>query len=255
MGQRLQQVLKDIGLSESEAKIYIQLVRSAGIQPASTIAQRLKMNRTTTYKSLLRLARIGLVTKTMQHGIICFFAENPEENIEQILKRINKKIKLTNQLFLESLTELRTMQQEELLMPRMRFYEGLEGVKRVYEDTLLEEEIIYAFENVEDMDPKVKDFVMNSYVPRRTDKRIFAYVITPDNGLNRVFRNEDKKCVRETRFLPSKDFPVEVEINIYGNKLAFFSYRNHDMFGAIIESSPISRSMKAIFNACWNAAK
>jgi len=255
MKQKLQQVLQEMGLSNSESKIYIQLVRSAGVQPASTLAQRLRMNRTTVYKSLLKLVKMGLVTKTMKHGIICFFTENPKKEIEQALKLKEERLKLTNQFFLEALSDLKFLEKEQLSLPKVRVYEGLEGIKRVYEDTLLEGETIYAFENVDDMDPKVREFIMNSYVPRRTEKNLFAYVITPESQQNIVFRDNDENCARKTRFLPNMDFPVEVEVNIYGKKIAFFSYRNHDMFGVIIESNPISRSMKAVFNICWKMAK
>lgn len=251
---KIEQVLKGLGLSEKESEVYLQLIKSSGIQPASIIAQKLELNRTTVYKILLKLSKIGLATKTMKHGIICFLAEDPDKNMEKLLIKQKNKLDLVSSLFIEAIPEIKSMLKEELLTPKVRYYEGLEGVKRVYEDTLIEKEVIYAFENVEHMALEIQDFLWREYVPKRTEKGIFAYVITPKNPGNEDFRSKDKKCARETRFIPEKKFPMEIEINVYGKKTAFFSYKHKEMFGVIIESAAIANSMRAIFNFCWNYA-
>lgn len=252
---KIKQVLTELGLADSEADIYLQLIRSAGIHPASVIAQRLKMNRTTVYKTLLKLARMGLVTKTMKHGIICFFAEDPDKNIDTLLSKRKTQLNFVTDLFLESIPEIQSLQKEDLYTPKVRYYEGIEGVKRVYEDTLVENEAIYAIENVGEMDYEVQDYLWNDYVPRRTERGIFAYVITPRNKDNEDFRSKDAQFSRETRFIEKDRFPIQIEMNIYGKKIAFFSYKPNEMFGVIIESTSIANSMKAIFNLCWGLAE
>ena len=252
---KIQQVLMELGLAEPEAEIYIQLAKTSGPQPASIIAQRLRMNRTTVYKTLLKLSKMGLVTKTMKHGTMCFIAEEPDKHIEALLMKRKSRLDYVSDLFMDAIPELKNLRKEELLTPKVRYYEGLEGVKRVYEDTLLEKEPIYAFENIGFMAFEIQDFLWNDYVPRRTEMGIFAYVITPKNPDNEDFRAKDKECARETKFIAGKDFPLEIEINVYGNKTAFFSYRHDEMFGVIIESASIANSMKAIFNLCWKIAK
>ncbi len=252
---KIKQVLLELGLTDPEASIYLQLIKSSGAHPASVIAQRLKMNRTTVYKSLLRLAKMSLVVKTMKHGVICFFAEDPDKNIDALLTSRKAKLSFVSELFLESISEINNLQREELYTPKVRYYEGIEGVKRVYEDTLIEGDSIYAFENVEDMDIEIQDYLWNNYVPRRTDKGIFAYALTPENKDNEDFRSKDKEFLRETRFLPKGKFPIEIEMNIYGKKVAFFSYKHNEMFGVIIESSSIANTMRAIFNLCWKIAE
>ncbi len=252
---KLNQVLRELGLSDSETNIYLQLVRTSGVHPASTIAQRLKMNRTSVYKSLLKLVKIGLVTKTMKHGIICFLAEDPDKNIETLLMNKKSKLDFVSELFMESISEIKSMRKEELHTPKVRYYEGIEGVKRVYEDTIIENQPIYSVENVGFMGYEIQDYLWNNYVPRRTEKEIFAHVITPKNEANEEYRSRDSKSCRETRFLSKKEFPVEIEMNLYGKKVAFFSYKADEMFGVIIESPGIANSLKAIFNVCWKIAK
>jgi sugar-specific transcriptional regulator TrmB len=248
---KIKQVLTELGLTDTEADIYLQLIKTSGVHPASIIAQKLKMNRTTVYKTLLKLAKMGLVTKTMKHGIICFFAEEPDKNIDTLLGKRKTQLNFITDLFLESIPEIQNLQREDLYTPKVRYYEGIEGVKRVYEDTLIDKETIYAIENVEDMSIDVQDYLWNDYVPRRTEKEIFAYVITPNNPHNEDFRSKDSEFYRETRFIAPDQFPIEIEMNIYGKKIAFFSYKEREMFGVIIESASIANSMKAMFNLCW----
>lgn len=252
---KIEQVLEELGLTDKEPDVYLELIKISSAQPASIIAQRLKLNRTTVYKTLIKLSRLGLVTKTMRHGITCFLAEDPDKNLESLLMKKQNKLEYVTKLFTEALPEIKNMQKEELLTPKMRYYEGFEGVKRVYEDTLVEGETIYAFENVEHMAFEIQDFLWKDYVPRRTEKDIFANVIVPDNPGNVRFKKQDKKSNRKTKFITAKDFPVEIEINIYGKKTSFFSYKHDEMFGVILESSAIANSMRAIFNLCWNLAR
>ncbi|MBU1935445.1 hypothetical protein KKF04_05295, partial [Patescibacteria group bacterium] len=248
---KILQVLQKLGLTDKEPEIYLELIKTSGVQPASIIAQKVGMNRTTVYKTLLKLAKMGLITKTMKHGITCFLAEEPEKSLEELLVNQQKQLDDLNQDFNEVISDIKDIQRHELLMPKMRYYEGIEGVKRVYEDTLVEGKEIYAFENVEDMSLEVQDYLWNSYVPRRTEKGIFAHVITPKNPSNIEFKNNDKKSARKTKFIPKAKFPIEIEINIYGEKTALFSYKHEEMFGVILESKAITNSMKAIFNLCW----
>jgi sugar-specific transcriptional regulator TrmB len=251
---KIEQVLKELDLVDKEPDVYLELVRLSGAQPASVIAQRLKLNRTTVYKTLIKLSKAGLVTKTMKRGITCFIAEDPDKNLEVLLLKKKKNLDFVTQLFTEALPELKEMRKEEMLTPKMRYYEGVEGVKRVYEDTLVENKTIYSFENVEHMSFEIHDYLWNDYVPRRVEKEIFAYVITPKTSSHIKFRKNDKKSNRQTKFIGLENFPMEIEINIYGKKTSFFSYKHDEMFGVILESDTIANSMRAIFNLCWKIA-
>ena len=103
--------------------------------------------------------KMGLVTKTMKHGIICFFIENPDKGLEDMLLKKQADLDLVNQNLLNILPDIKNMHKQELYLPKMRYYEGIEGVKRVYKDTLIESEPIYAFENVSDMSDDIKDYI------------------------------------------------------------------------------------------------
>lgn len=245
------QVLMELGLQDKEPEIYLALLKTPGAQPASIIAARADLNRTTVYKALIKLARMGLVTKTQHRGITCFFAENPDEHLENLLKNKRRHLDMVNENLLAALPAIQGMQRHELHKPRMKYYEGVEGIIRVYQDTIMEGKPIYAFENVDHMADSIKNFIFNEYIPERIAENIFAYVIVPESKENANFKKADKKSLRETRIIKETAFPIKIEINIYGEKTAFFSYKAEEMFGVILDSQDIAKSMKAIFDLCW----
>ncbi len=251
----IEQVLEDLGLTDKEPDVYLALLKTPGVQPASVIAKKVSLNRITVYKTLMKLAEMGLVTKTMKFGITCFFVEEPDKVLEAMMSKRKAAMGNLEKQLLAALPDIRALRQQEFFMPRMRFYEGAEGVKRVYEDTLMEKKQIDAFENVADIPPEIFNYLENDYIPRRIENGIFTRVIAPLNAVNKKFRKATKIQLRETRLTTLAAFPVEIEINIYGHKTAFFSYKAEEMFGVILESPAIANSMLAIFECCWRIAK
>jgi len=251
------QLFQNVGLEDKEPDVYLALIKLSGSQPASIVASHTGLNRTTVYKTLIKLCKMGLATKTMQHGITCFYAENPEDRLEKIVMERKKRVDQVHENLIGLLPSLKELERKETLLPKMKYYEGIDGVKRVYEDTLLSEEVteIYAFENTEFMTPEMRTYIFEDYIPRRAKKNIFIRVITPKNKTHIGSRKQDKIFFRETRFFSTGPFPLEIEINIYGNKTALFSYKEEEMFGAILESAAIANSMKAIFDFCWKFSK
>ncbi|MBN2087709.1 HTH domain-containing protein [Candidatus Peregrinibacteria bacterium] len=253
---QIEQFLKQLELGDKETKVYLQLMQTGGPQPASSIARKLSMNRTTVYKVLLRLSKLGLVGKTMNHGIQCFIVEEPDKRIQVLLEKRRKNLDEIEEKLQDILPIIQNLSKSDtMIMPAVKYYEGVEGVKHVYKDSLKEGETIYAFENVEHMVPEIKDYIFNDYIPKRTENDIFIQVISPENKDHIAARKNDKKFCRETRFFTKVIIPIDIEINIYGNKTAFFSYKKEEMFAIIIESRSVANSMRSIHQFCWNIAK
>ncbi|MBN1258510.1 hypothetical protein JXA05_02005 [Candidatus Peregrinibacteria bacterium] len=249
------QVLHDFGLTGKEPDVFLAILKTEGIQPASVIAKKANMNRTTTYKILLKLAKMGLVAKSMRHGGTAFFVDDPEKSLETLLIIHRKKLDSLNARMGDLLREIKSFARHELTLPHMRVYDGFAGVVRAYEDTVAEKYTIRSFENIEQMPQQVKDYMEKVFVPKRVEKGNFAYVLAPENKLNVKARREDKKYLRGARFAPKDKLPLETGINIYGNKISFFSYDPDDMFGVVIESKRFANSLRVIFDFCWEHAK
>jgi len=249
------QVLHDLGLKDKEPEIFLTLLRMQGVQPASVIAKRANMNRTTVYKTLMKLAKMGLVVKSMKRGITAFYVEDPEHCLDSLLVNQREKLDRVDKRMSSILSEIKSYQKHQLTIPHMRVYDGFNGVIRAYEDTIAQENTIRSFENIEKMPRAIKEYMENTFVPHRMDRGNFAYVLAPKNKKNVDARKDDKKFLREARFAPKDKLPLETGINIYGNKISFFSYDPDDMFGVILESEAFANSLRAVFDFCWEHSK
>jgi len=74
---KIDQVLLALGLIDREPDVYLALLRTPGAQPASVIATRANLNRTTVYKILIKLVKKGLVTKPSAMALPAFSPRIP----------------------------------------------------------------------------------------------------------------------------------------------------------------------------------
>jgi len=112
-----------------------------GSQPASTIAKYVNIERTSVYKTLLKLAKADLVSISEKNGIKNFFISD----ISILKKYVNKQIDEFQNLddeFESVKTELSQFDSTlSSSIPKITIYDGIDGVKNIYSDiyALIEE--------------------------------------------------------------------------------------------------------------------
>lgn len=242
-------ILRGVGLAEREAGLYIAGLQM-GSAPASAYAKAATLNRVTAYNVLESLARRGVFTvertpRGRRYAPVApeFLAVEARKNA-QALDRV--------------LPELRSLRGAEYRRPVVRFYEGWEGVRQVYEDTLTATTDLLNFANsavVRRYWPRYDE----EYVAERVKRGIRLRGIAPDDAWGRKVHGEDQQRLREIRLVPAKDFDFTNEINVYDNKVAICSFDaglrgDHDMFGVIIESKEVAETQRQIFAMAWRYA-
>ena len=136
--------------------------------------------------------------------------------------------------------------------PKIRFYEGTDGLQYVYEDTLTSSEGIRAYATVDDMHKALPTY-FPEYYKRRAEKNISIRAIIPETLMGRERKVNDIEEKRETAFVPAGEYYFSPEINIYDNKVMIASWR--EKLGIIIESEEIADAMKKIYELAWKGAK
>jgi len=238
-------ILRSVGLDQKEAALYLVGLQ-VGSAPASEFAKAAKMNRITAYNTLEGLSKRGLMTMVKKvRGK--WYAPVPPDHLA-IESRKN------SESFERVLPELRSLQGAENLRPRVRFYEGWEGIRQVYEDTFTAKSELLNFAN----SAVVRRYWPNydeEYVGERVKQGIHLRGIAPDDEAGRRVHGEDKKRLREIRLVPAKDFDFTNEINIYDHKVAICSFGSpQNMFGVIIESKEVAETQRQIFEMAWRYA-
>ena len=141
----IQNVLQNIGLNDKEIQVYLVNLE-LGSQPASIIARRVKMPRNTTRFILDKLTEKGLVEVTKKANTQLYTPEKPKNLInllesERVIEnqKIDDKIGQLNSV----MAELESRYRPESTKPKVTFYEGDDGLRRVYENSLKSNEDIY----------------------------------------------------------------------------------------------------------------
>ncbi|MBW2965687.1 hypothetical protein KY342_01130, partial [Candidatus Woesearchaeota archaeon] len=86
-----EQILRDIGLSMNESKVFLALVE-LGQNTVGNISKKCKVHRTNVYDSLEKLKEKDLVVCIEKQGTKYFDAKNPKELIS-LLKKKEEKLK------------------------------------------------------------------------------------------------------------------------------------------------------------------
>jgi sugar-specific transcriptional regulator TrmB len=250
MADPLSVILRSCGLDAREAQLYLAGLQ-LGSAPASEYAKATGQNRVTAYHDLEELVRRGVmaVERTPQAKR---FAPVAPEKLSQDMENNARALE-------RALPELRSLQGTRYRRPHVRFYEGWEGVRRVYEDTLTAKGELLNFANsavVRRFWPAYDD----EYVRERAQRKIFLRGIAPDDPAGRRVHGEDRLRLREIRLVPAKDFDFTNEIMIYDHKLAICSFDaglrgDGDMFGVIIESKEVAETQRQVFEMAWRYAR
>jgi HTH-type transcriptional regulator, sugar sensing transcriptional regulator len=239
----LKKQLEKLNLTPREAKVYLALLDlgEAGIEQ---ISKKSKVKRTTVYDVIESLKEKGLIGAAKRKKRAFYFAEDPrilESQLEE------KKAVLSG-----ILPQLLSMANFIDKKPKIKYFEGVEGIKNVYKDTLnFPKQEILMWGSTDVFKYFDEDFMWNFYLAKRLEKRIWMRAVGEDSEVVRKIQADDKKNLRQTR-LYKKDglLSFEVEINLYGkNKIGIMSFK--EQLGLIIESEKIFNTLKSIFELNW----
>lgn len=230
------------GLNPKEGAAYLAILE-LGEANIARIAKKSRLKRTTLYDILASLKQQSFISSSRRGTRTYYYAESPHALGEKLDE---KKRKLESML-----PELLAITNVIDKKPKIRYYEGLEGIKDVYRDTLgFQEQELLAWVANEAVNAFDEEFLNNYYLAKRLEKKIWVRAIAPKLPYMLRYQGLDKASLRKTKLIDPERFPIEVEINLYGNsRIAIMSF--HEELGLIIESERIFRTLKSIFESQW----
>lgn len=241
--------LEFIGFSKKEVLVYLALLE-LGKGTVTQISRVAGINRPTGYHVLASLEAKELIRVSGKEPKQEYIAESPDQ-IERLLE---KKIENDQEYIKEArniIPELKSIH-NMTDRPKILFYEGKEGLEKVYEDTLTSQEEILAYASVDDVHKTLPHY-FPLYYKRRSKKGIPIRAIFPDSPEARELQKCDTEEKRESVLVPKENFSFHPEINIYNDKVMIASWR--EKLGITIESKEIADAMKKVFELAWIGAK
>lgn len=242
---RYERLLEQLGFSQNEIKIYLASL-ALGLNSAQNIAKKAGLQRTTAYSVLSYLVRRGVVAKSVVRGKTRFWAEPPAKLLA-LLNDLQAQLK-------SALPELEAIYNKSEAKPKILFYEGAGAVQKVYDDTLTVKSKEILEWNTDAYFQFDRHKVDPHYIEKRVKLGIKARRIAgKGSGWDTKHKRYDTAELSETVIVSKDVFWPEIEVNIYGNKIAFLNYAEN--MSVIIESKAIAEAMRQAYQLSWIGAK
>lgn len=256
MPSSLTDILVALGFTAEEIRIYVALLEH-GASTAGALSRKSGTVRSSLYGMLKRLQDGGLITQTLQGGVKCFVALEPEK-ISLLFEDRISALQQKHDLYQTLLPALRAKRPTNLLKPTFQVFEGEEGMRNILKDMLLYRNMeTQAFWPIKQMlDVLSPDFFR--YLNKvRIESNLYTRAIWPPKqvvdvamhpylGVGDAFR-------REIRIAP-QGVDCSMGYWIYGNKVAFISSRR-EAFGFIIESAELAQMLLTQFEVLWKLSQ
>lgn len=235
-------LIETLGLSSQEAAVYLAALElgEANIQE---ISRKSGVKRTSIYNFIDVLKERQLLSEVKKGKRKLYAAVSPHHLVDEQKSKVASIERLIPQLL--------AIQNNVRNKPRVMFFEGIEGIKEIYQMTLRDKQIIYAWEDLDKTLEVLPPSFVKSYPAERAANKIPARCIDRDTPSAREWTAKNNvRLARESRFIESEEFGTE--INVFGNKVAFFRWDKQSPFGVVIEDPGIATAVRVAWQELWD---
>jgi len=234
--------LKEIGLSEKEAEVYLSLLEGDSYSILS-LSKKTKINRTTIYPVIKSLLAKGLVSETTINTKTHYQAESPDR-LETFVNRQKILLEESSKKLKDVIPQLKSVQREMGERPVVKYFEGKEGIVSGAEDDLFKnpdlKELVYIIYPKDLVDDIFKKEETTNFKSLRINKKIRALSIyTYKNGS--VPSDETSTRVK----IDGEKYPINCDITIYRDKIKITTL-NKNLSGIYIQSADLAETLKSI---------
>jgi len=244
MDQTLLGVLRNVGFSEKEARVYAALAE-LGEGTAAKISQKTELKRPSVYVILGSLIARGYASEVPGKKVSAYQATDANA----ILRRLQEKIKD----FSDFVPVIRTLANRGGARPKISYFENKEGILNVYESINHTPSAFFitSYARIERHFPGLVDKWIHGLEKGRY--KLKGVHIVPDDEEELTHARRFISVGQKVRKLGALK-GIAMDFSIFDNKLAI-SNLGEKLFMVVIESEGIVRSVQAIFEVVWSAAK
>lgn len=237
-------VVKNLGLSDSEARVYFAAL-SLGPTTVLKISRASEIKRATVYTVIDTLVNKGFMRIEPRGFKRLFAVENPA-SLESALERRKRKFK-------DILPVLETLYNQREGSSVIKYYEGIEAVKGVYDEFLKDfrpHDDYFAIANMEKWLGQDEDYFMK-WRTKRAKLFLNTRMIFEDNEIGRRFKKQAANFNEKVKLLP-KGKQVETSLLVTPRRALLQQYPN-PVTVLVNESKTSIRLYQEMFDIMWNA--
>jgi sugar-specific transcriptional regulator TrmB len=246
----LEDELSRLGLDRKEARFYLAALE-LGQASVRLIADKAGISRTNAYDVLTRLLVKGTVTQVERGSArtkkkFDVIAEDPS----RLISLLDERRSVAQSI----LPELRSIYHRSTVKPRVRLYEGLEGIRTVLYDTLnCRSKQLFGILSMHDLLDVPGRAETDEYIRQRIKAGIFLRVLrSREKDVGDIWPTSAAE-MREVRYAPA-GMVFTMTTWIYDEKVAIVSSRREN-FGMTIESEEFARVQKNLVSVLWTVSK
>lgn len=238
--------LKKIGLTDSEIKIYLTLLKT-GSTTTGTLTKETKLHKSRVYECLHRLIDKGLVGSMVQDFAKYFSATHPGrllDYLDEKKKQIDAEKEEITKIIPQLLQEQRYLQEEtEALV-----FKGKEGIKTIHFDIIKHAKGILYIGAKGKVIEEIKYFFEN-YEKLRVGKKISQKLLCTKELKEKILKN---RALTEYRYLPPH-WNTKNVIFIYADKVVNVIWLEEPI-AVMCKNGEVANSYRLIFNSLWEMA-
>jgi sugar-specific transcriptional regulator TrmB len=243
----IEETFRELGFGERKMKLYMTLLeRGAGT--AARLAKAAGVKRTTAYEILNELCKEGLASQSFSGSRKLFAAEPPEELLAAAQRRLT--------LIGGVMPSLKSLYSHTGYHPKVRFYEGPDGIRTVYSELLQAKEYFYFGSMSSAIDVVGKDY-LERFVKERVRKRIWANgirIMEQETSLPFLLSGDRNfRRIRYLRFPDGRKAGDVANLTLYDRKMSICSTTKEN-FAIIIESTELFGILKLVWDCLWASA-
>lgn len=236
-------ILIENGFTTKEAALYLSVLE-AGELTLARAAENAHLKRSTVYSLVEGLEQRGVLSITKRRGISYVSALSPRLLVEHFER--------SAEMAKSVLPQLMNLAYTSPVKPRLRFYEGVEGIEQILFEAACSKQDYIGFIDYAPMPKEIYRYIRTKVAPERSKTGITLRLLMPKNETNAKILQEYQEKV-EHRMV---DFPSRknhIEILLYeGSKIGCMSYVKNEMFGVVIDSEGIHQTLFDLFTLIWN---
>lgn len=252
----MKEVLRQIGLAEDEAAVYAALLSlgpSTVGQILEKVSREIKTKRTNLYYILRSLKTKGLLTEKKKAGKTIFMVESPT-HLFNLVEEKTKEVGRIKKTLAMAMPELSSLYNLTTNKPIVQFFEGMDGFKRALWDSLTAKETILTYSDIQSIQ-KYQREVNEEYVAERLKMGINKKILSMDTPFARNHYAKKDMRFTEVRFLPKELKVFEIGMQLYDNKVCYYTPRKENMISVIIQDKGLYQMNKNIFEYLWQISK
>lgn len=251
MSSSLLSLLCNLGLNDSEARIY-ELLLQKGTVEARELVEPSALGRGNVYNVLTSLEKQGFVLAIQGGNKTRYQACDPAA-LRRLLEQKQAGVTALSATFEQSLPGLLSQFALSTGKPAIQLFEGLSGIEHVLEDSLTAEGEILTIADPDAITGEILALEAR-YIRKRLARKIPKRVLLPATDVGREWAATSRNVYTQTRICHHLTPGFCAGVEIYDTRVSFLTLRNGHAISLLIRDPSLSALQRAQFEALWQAS-